>query len=83
VRPDRPYRALRAGVGAAVILVVVGLWAHGQATGSPLETIWQVVMLALVLAAAYSVFGQRTVENAVETAQELQGSDTEGDDGDA
>lgn len=83
MRPARPYRALRAGVGAVVILSVVGLWAHGQANGAPLETIWQVVMLALVFASAYSVFGRRTVENAVETAQELQGGDTEGDDGDA
>ena len=69
--PNRPYRALRAGVGAGVIAVVVGLWAHGQLTGDELGTLWEVVVLAIVLAGGYSVFGHRTMNAAVDDAQEL------------
>jgi len=86
VKPARPYRALASGVGAVVILAVVALWARGQVTGSPLETLWQVVMLALVIAAAYRVFGKQTMDDAMDAAQDLQGGTDGGDqegDGDA
>jgi len=70
--PTRPYRALRALLGTAVIATIVGLWAHAQLTGGRMGTLWEVVMLALVLASAIAVFGRRTVEAAVEASQQLQ-----------
>ncbi|ACM56364.1 hypothetical protein [Halorubrum lacusprofundi] len=80
--PNRPYRALRAGVGASVIAVVVALWAHGQLTGDELGTLWEVVVLAIILAGGYSVFGHSTMSAAVDDAQELaDGADDEEGDG--
>lgn len=71
--PQRPYRALRAFIGATIILVVLGLWAHAQLQGTTLGTLWDVVVLALVAAAGIAVFGRRTFEAAVEASQQLQG----------
>ena len=80
--PTRPYRALRAGVGAGVVLVVVAMWAHGQLTGDPLSTLWEVVVLAIVLAGGYSVFGHSTMSAAIDDAQEItDGSDDSDGDG--
>jgi hypothetical protein len=80
--PKQPYRALRAGFGAVLLALVVGLWAHGQLAGEPMGTLWELVILALVLAGGYSVFGEQTMTSAVDTAQDLQGGgDQEGDDG--
>jgi hypothetical protein len=80
--PTRPYRALRAGVGAGVILVVVAMWAHGQLTGDPLSTLWEVVVLAIVLAGGYSVFGHSTMSAAIDDAQDIaDGSDDSDGDG--
>ncbi|OYR53593.1 hypothetical protein DJ73_07225 [Halorubrum sp. Ea1] len=77
--PTRPYRALRAGVGTLVILVVLGLWVRGQIVGDPLGTLWDVVVLALLLASGYAVYGPRTMSNAVEDAQELSDGGTDTD----
>jgi flagellar motor component MotA len=81
IKPARPYRALASVVGAIVILAVVGLWAHGEWTGESLGALWQLVVLAIVIGGAYRVFGKRTMDDALETAQDLQGSDTEDNDG--
>ena len=78
-RPTRPYRALRATVGTAVIASVVAVWLHARLTGEPLGTLWEVVMLALVLAAGYAVFGPRTMTAAVEDARDLSGEGGEED----
>ena len=77
--PNRPYRALRAGVGAGVITVVIALWAHGQLTGDELGTLWEVVVLAIVLAGGYSVFGHSTMSAAVDDAQELADGSGDGE----
>ena len=77
--PTRPYRALRAGVGAGVILVVVAMWAHGQLTGDPLSTLWEVVVLAIVLAGGYSVFGHSTMSAAIDDAQEIADGSEDGE----
>ncbi|OYR54330.1 hypothetical protein [Halorubrum halodurans] len=69
--PTRPYRALRAGVGTVVIATVLALWVRGQIVGDPLGTLWDVVVLALLLASGYAVYGRRTMTTAVEDAQEL------------
>jgi len=82
LRPQRPYRALRAFVGTVIILTVVGLWAHARLTGEQLGALWEVVMLALIAAAAIAVFGRRTFESAVETSQTLRGEDSDADDAD-
>ncbi|UIP00338.1 hypothetical protein Hbl1158_02915 [Halobaculum sp. CBA1158] len=87
--PKRPYRALRSGVGALVVATIIALWAHGHLTGDPLGTTWDIVVVALVLASGYAVFGRATMSAAVDEAQQLtEGSDSGsgedgGDDGDA
>jgi hypothetical protein len=73
---------LASGVGAVVILAVVGLWAYGEWTGEPLGALWQLVVLAIVIGGAYRVFGKQTMDGALEAAQDLQSGDTESDDGD-
>ena len=87
--PTQPYRALRAVVATAVIAVVLGLWARGQLVGEPLDMLWDVVVLALLVASGYAVFGRKTMGQAVEDAQSIadgssdSGESQEDDDGDA
>lgn len=85
-RPTQPYRALRAFVGTVVIATVVGVWLHARLiNGARLGTLWQVVILALVIASGYAVFGPRTMTRAVEDARDLSGegeTDTSDDAGD-
>jgi len=80
MKPTRTYRALRALVATAVIAVVLGLWAHGQVTGRPLDMLWDVVILALVVAAGYTVFGRETMGQAIADAQEMASEGDEGGD---
>jgi hypothetical protein len=80
VRPEQPYRALRAAVGTIVIGTFVAIWAYAQLYAEPMGTLWALVMLVLLVASGYAVFGRATMTSAVEDAQELQG-DQEGDDG--
>lgn len=75
-RVQRPYRALRAVVGTGVIALVVALWAHAQLTGDPLGTLWDVVLLALLIASGIAVFGRRTMTTALEEAQDVRDSST-------
>ena len=75
MKPQRPYRALRAFVGTVVLLVTFGLWAYAQLSGQGLGTLWDVVALAIVIAAGYAVFGKRTFGAALEEAQDVQGGD--------
>jgi len=92
--PTQPYRALRAVVATAVIAVVLGLWARGQLAGEPLDMLWDVVVLALLVASGYAIYGRQTMGQAVEDAQSIAdgssgddssgGADSqEGGDGDA
>ena len=81
MRPTRPYRALRATVATGVIAVVLGLWAHGQLTSAPMDMLWDVVVLVLLIASGYAVFGRRTMSQAVEDAKDLT-DDSNGSDGD-
>jgi hypothetical protein len=76
-RPTRPYRALRAGVGTVAVVLVLALWAHSQLTGDPLSTLWEVVVLAIVIAGGYAVFGQRTMSAAMDDAQDLTNGSSE------
>jgi hypothetical protein len=81
--PSQVNRVARKLVASIVILTIVGLWAHGQLTGNPLTPLWQLAVLVLALASAIAVFGRRTVDDAVESAQDLKGGDQgqENDDG--
>lgn len=83
MRPTRPYRAHRAIVATGVIAIVLGLWAHGHWTGSPMDMLWDVVVLALLIASGYAIFGKRTMGQAIADARELAGEadDSEDDDG--
>lgn len=78
--PTRPYRTLRALVGTGAVALVLALWAHGQLTGDPLSTLWEVVVLAIVIAGGYAVFGESTMSAAMDDAQDLTDGGGEGDD---
>jgi len=80
MRPTRPYRALRATVATGIIASVLALWAHGQLTGAPMDMLWDVVVLVLLVASGYAIFGRRTMSRAVEDAQKLT-DDSDGGDG--
>lgn len=71
--PQRPYRALRAAIGAGVITVVTAMWVYAQLKGQPLGTLWEVVMLAIVIAAGFAVFGRRTFGAALDEAEQVSG----------
>ena len=79
--PTRPYRTLRALVGTGAVVLVLALWAHGQLTGDPLSTLWEVVVLAIVIAGGYAVFGESTMSAAMDDAQDLTDGGGDGDDG--
>jgi hypothetical protein len=71
--PTRPYRALRAGVGTVVITVVLGLWTYGKYTGEPLGAMWDVVVIALLIASGIAVFGRKTMTAGLDEAQDVAG----------
>lgn len=77
MRPQRPYRALRAAIGAIVVLAVVGLWAHAQLQNQPLDMLWQLAALVIVLASVYAVFGKGTFEAATSAAKDLASNESE------
>jgi hypothetical protein len=77
MKPQRPYRALRAAIGAIVVMAVTALWIYGQMAGQPLGTLWDVVMLSIVIAAGFAVFGRRTFSAAVDEAESLKRSDSD------
>jgi hypothetical protein len=69
-------------MGAGALALVLALWAHGQLTGDPLSTLWEVVVLAIVIAGGYAVFGEKTMSAAMDDAQDLtNGSEESGGDG--
>ena len=80
MKPTQPYRAWRAIVGSVVIATVIGLWAHAHLTGTGPDMLWDVVVLALVIASGYAVFGRRTMQSAVQDAQDIASDGTEEDD---
>ena len=75
MKPTQPYRALRAVVGSAIIATVLALWAHGQLTDQPLDMLWDVVVLGLLIASGIAVFGRRTMQTAVDAAQDITNDD--------
>jgi len=79
--PTRPYRTLRALVGTGAVALVLALWAYGQLTGDPLSTLWEVVVLAIVIAGGYAVFGESTMSAAMDDAQNLTDGGGDGNDG--
>lgn len=83
--PDN-YPPLRKLVAVIVLVAVVALWAYGRLTGNlagqAMGTLWEVVMLAIVIAAGYTVFGPDTMGQAVDDAQELANQGDQSDDTD-
>lgn len=74
-----PRPATGKAVGTVVIVSVLGVWARAQVLGQPLDMLWQVAMLGILLASGYAVFGERIMQSAVEDAQEISGNDSEGE----
>lgn len=73
MRPTRPYRVLRVGFAAIVLGLVMSVWVRARLVGEPMDTLWTVVVLGIVIASAYTVFGRQTMENALGTVQDLKG----------
>lgn len=64
---------LKDAFGAAIISVVVSVWVYSKLYEEPLSVLWELTMLAIVIAAAYSVFGRRTMSSAIDEAKDLAG----------
>lgn len=79
----KPNKTLRSLAGFGIITVVVGLWAWSKYSGATaMGSMWDTIVVLLVIAAAYAVFGAETMKEASETAAEVtEGSDSEGDEG--
>lgn len=69
----QPHPILRDLIATVVIATVVALWARAQILSAPMGTLWELVMLILVVASGYAIFGHRIMGQAVDDAQELQG----------
>lgn len=86
MKPNKPYRLLRALVGTASIVAFGYIWVQAKMAGEALGTMWNIVALFLLVAAAYAVYGAVTVQRAVEDTKTLKdaaegGSDEEESDG--
>lgn len=75
---ERPYRALRAAVGTIILLGITGLWAASKLEiVPPLGAMWDVVVLGIVIAGGYAVYGEATMTAAMDDAQEFTGADSD------
>ncbi|MBX0350495.1 hypothetical protein [Haloarcula pellucida] len=75
-KPPKPP-SLGEAVGTIVIVGVLLVWGRAQILGQSLDMLWQVAMLAILLASGYAVFGQRAMQSAVEDAQEITDNDSD------
>ncbi|WP_324757061.1 hypothetical protein [Haloarcula montana] len=70
-------RTIRLAISALIVTATFALWMRARLTAGGMGTLWEVVALAIVIAACYVVFGERIFGSALDEAQEMQ----EGDDG--
>lgn len=73
MRPQRPYRALRATIGSIAVLTLLGVWVYSRYSGQSLDTLWEVAVLVVIFAGAVAVFGSDTFDDAAETAKDIGG----------
>jgi len=83
MKPQRPYRALRAAVGTVAILALLGIWVHSMYAGQPLDTLWQLAVLIVILGGAVADYGKDTFDQAAQAAKDVAGNDPSGDGGGA
>ena len=69
-----PNIDLRTAIGTAVITAFVSLWIYLEVYASGMGTLWELVMLAIVVASGYAVFGEAIMGSAIDDAQSIQGS---------
>lgn len=71
-------KVLRVAIGGIIILGFIGLFGFKLYEGRRVDTLWQIVLLAIVFASGYAVFGEefgRGIEQAKEVAAEGDESD--------
>jgi hypothetical protein len=73
-------KSVRIAVGGLILLSFVGLFGFKLFEGQRVDTLWQIVLVAIVFASGYAVFGEefgKGIEQAKEVASEGDGgSDT-------
>lgn len=77
----RINRTVRTIVAVSIVAAVVGVWLWKTITGQATNPITFALVIVYAVAGGYVVFGPRVFDDAVETAQEIQGGgEGDGDD---
>lgn len=81
MRPERPYRLLRAIAGTVILFAYVGMWAYMQYIDKAMQFAGLTGMLTAVLvaAAAIAVFGEGTLFSAVDAVKEAKSAVEDGE----
>ena len=74
-RPRFPTvsKKVRTAVAVAIVASIVGVWLWRVATGQSPNVVLFGVVLIYAIAAGYTVFGKQVFDDAVETANDVQG----------
>lgn len=67
-------------VSTAYLIAPGAYWAYNVYRGQPSDMLVWVLVLMLIIASAYFVYGKQTVEDALDTSQELTGTGGSDDD---
>lgn len=79
-----PHPRVRTLVSSAFLVGILGVFIFQTVeSGRSPSTILVLTVIALTLASAYSVFGKKNVEDAIESAQDLTGNDSDSEDTDS
>ena len=73
-------RLIRLLLSAAIVATTFAIWVRTRLTGARLSPVFLLLILAIIVAACYVVFGKRLFGDAVDEAKEIRDS-SEDDDG--
>jgi len=82
VEPSRGSlsRAVKLVISSVYLLTPIGLLVYRFWKGQSVDSIILLIVVMLIVASAYTVYGKKTVDNATDTAQELTGEGGDEDD---
>ena len=69
-----PDITLRTWIGTGVITAFTGLWMYLEVYATGMGTLWELVMLAIVVASGYAVFGEAIMSASIDDAQTIRGA---------
>lgn len=81
-RPVKPTRgrwsrAVKLIISSIYLMAPIALMIYRFWRGQPLDSIILIIVIMLIVASAYTIYGERTVDRATDTAQELTEGDSE------